>query len=329
MATQYDIPAETTGVGQPQPAPTGLNYPMKYLPDLGKREPRLTSAQTRIAIDTPKKRRVSEIEPIRVQESMEFWSLAGAAANVIMQLGWPEVAYGVMESKVESGSLMKHPWKRARTTTQYLTVAMLGSDEEKAAFRKAVDSAHRRVRSDASSPVKYNAFNRELQLWVAACLYVGVEDTHQLLHGAMTDGELEVYYQTGKVLGTTLQVPEEMWPATRADFDVYWNTASERIVIDDKTRAFGQDLVNLKMISPVIRFPFVGLLRFLTIGFLPPMFREQLDLKWTDGDRRRFQNLFTFVSVVNRFLPRWIRMGSTNVVLKDLRVRMNRNKDLI
>ncbi len=322
MAAQYEIPAATA-------AETGLNYPMKYLPDLGKRRPRLTNAQTRIAIDTPKRRQVSEIEPIHVRESMEFWSLAGAAANVIMQLGWPEVAYGVMESKVESGSLMKHPWKRARTTTQYLTVAILGSDEEKAAFREAVNSAHRRVRSDDASPVKYNAFNRELQLWVAACLYVGVEDTHQLLHGAMTDEELETYYQTGKVLGTTLQVPEEMWPATRADFDVYWNIASERIVVDEKTRAFGQDLVDLKMISPLTRLPFVGLLRFLTIGFLPPLLREQLDLTWTDGDRRRFENLFTFVSVVNRFLPRWIRMGSTTVMLKDLQVRMNRHRDLI
>jgi uncharacterized protein (DUF2236 family) len=36
-----------------------------------------------------------------------------------MQLSWPEVGYGVMESKVDSGNAMKHPYKRARTTFTY------------------------------------------------------------------------------------------------------------------------------------------------------------------------------------------------------------------
>ena len=40
----------------------------------------------------------------------------GAAANVIMQLGWPEVGYGVVESKVDTGNVMLRPWKRLRTT---------------------------------------------------------------------------------------------------------------------------------------------------------------------------------------------------------------------
>ena len=302
---------------------------MRYLPDLGKREPRLTTEQTRIPIERRPRRGVDVNNHDNVSEAMEFWSMAGAAANVIMQLGWPEVGYGVMESKVESGALMKHPWKRARTTLQYLNVAILGTDEEKAAFREAVNSAHRHVKSDADSPVKYNAFNRELQLWVAACLYIGVEDTHQLLHGALDEEDAEAFYQSGKCLGTTLQVPEEMWPVTRKDFDVYWNMGSERVSMDETQRQFFNDLMDLKMITPLLRLPFKGLLRFLTIGSLPPVYREQLGVKWTDGDSRRFQNLFTFVSVVNKFLPRWVRMGGTKVLMGDLRWRIGRQKNLI
>ena len=49
------------------------------------------------------------------------------------------MGHGVVESKVESGALMKHPWKRARTTFQYLAVAMVGSDGDRAAFREAVN----------------------------------------------------------------------------------------------------------------------------------------------------------------------------------------------
>ncbi|WLP88815.1 oxygenase MpaB family protein [Gordonia sp. NB41Y] len=300
-----------------------------YLPPLDTTKAELTTAQTRIKITTRKRRVTSLRKPARVQEALDFWSFAGAAANVVMQLGWPEVAYGVMESKVESGSLMHHPWKRARTTTQYLAVAILGTEEERTAFREAVNSAHRHVRSDERSPVKYNAFNRELQMWVAACLFIGIEDSHQLLHGVMDEEEAEEFYQSSKTLGTTLQVPDDMWPPSRKEFDHYWNVASQRIVIDDTTCEFLNDLVDLKMINPLIRLPFVNLLRFLTIGFLPPLFRDQLGLEWTTDDRRRFEHLFTFVSIVNKFLPKSIRFGGSRWLMRDLRHRIKHDRPMI
>ncbi|MFF0815901.1 oxygenase MpaB family protein [Rhodococcus sp. NPDC003318] len=289
--------------------------------------PRLSTARTRISVKSAGRRWTRKDPDIR--EALDFWSFAGAAANVAMQIGWPEVAYGVMESKVESGALMSHPWKRARTTTQYLAVAILGTEAERAAFREAVNGAHRQVRSDENSPVKYNAFNRDLQMWVAACLYIGFEDTHQLLHGQMSPEQLEAFYRRAAPLGTTLQVTEDMWPATRADFDVYWNTACERVVYDDRTKRFIEDLIDLKMIAWPIRAPFRNLLRFLTIGSLAPYFREAIGYEWTEVDQRRFEHLFIFVSFVNRFLPGFIRNGGSHVLMSDLRRRMGKGSNLI
>ena len=37
-------------------------------------------------------------EPVTATEAMDFWAFAAGAANVIMQLSWPEVGYGVVES---------------------------------------------------------------------------------------------------------------------------------------------------------------------------------------------------------------------------------------
>src|SRR3954466_11052844 len=82
--------------------------------------------------------------------------LLAGPANVIMQLARPGVGYGVMESRVESGRVDRHPIKRARTTFTYLAVATKGSDAQKAAFRKAVNGAHAQVYSTDESPVKYN-----------------------------------------------------------------------------------------------------------------------------------------------------------------------------
>lgn len=288
----------------------------------------LTTAETRIRIATTPRRRFARSRP-DLTDALDFWAFAGAAANVAMQLGWPEVAYGVMESRVESGALMAHPWKRARTTTTYLAVAILGTDAEREAYRRAVDGAHRQVHSDADSPVRYNAFHRELQLWVAACLFIGFEDTFELLHGRMTDEQRENFYRRASTLGTTLQVTEQLWPATRADFDRYWNKACERVSIDDRQRQFVNDLVDLRMINRPTAWLFRDLLRFLTTGFLAPIFRTQLGLTWTEDDRRRFEHLFIFVAFVNRFLPKFVRHAGSRAMMWDLRRRLRTGRPLI
>lgn len=291
-------------------------------------EPRLTTAETRITV-TQRVPRWIRKKHVDLSDALDFWSAAGAAANVIMQMSWPEVGYGVAESRVESGSLVHHPWKRLRTTAQYLTVAILGTDEEKNAYREAVNVAHRQVRSTEDSPVKYNAFNRELQLWVAACLFIFYEDTHQLLYGTMTEEQAETFYQSAMTIGTTLQVLEEMWPATRADFDAYWNTACERVEMTAFVRDYLMVLVELRMINWPMRKMLAPLLRFLTIGFLAPVFRDAMEFEWTDTDRRRFEHLFLFVAFVNRFLPKPLRTGNYSVLMKDLRRRIRRKKALI
>ncbi|OBG48975.1 hypothetical protein A5669_02285 [Mycolicibacterium fortuitum] len=291
-------------------------------------EPRLTTAETRITV-TQRVPRWIRKKHVDLSDALDFWSAAGAAANVIMQMSWPEVGYGVAESRVESGSLVHHPWKRLRTTAQYLTVAILGTDEEKNAYREAVNVAHRQVRSTEDSPVKYNAFNRELQLWVAACLFIFYEDTHQLLYGTMTEEQAETFYQSAMTIGTTLQVLEEMWPATRADFDAYWNTACERVEMTPFVRDYLMVLVELRMINWPMRKMLAPLLRFLTIGFLAPVFRDAMEFEWTDTDRRRFEHLFLFVAFVNRFLPKSLRTGNYSVLMKDLRRRIRRKKALV
>lgn len=287
----------------------------------------LTKDRTRIHIDAAHRPRTKR--PVRLTDALDFWSFAGAAANVVMQMARPGVGYGVAESRVDSGALMKHPWKRARTTTQYLAVAILGTEQERLAYREAVNVAHRQVRSAPDSPVRYNAFDRDLQLWVAACLYIGFEDTYQLLHGRMNDAQAESFYASSATLGTTLQVTEEMWPKSRAAFDEYWNTACTRVRIDEFVRDYLNDLLELRMIHWYLRLPFRNLLRFLTIGFLAPVFREQLMLEWTATDQRRFEHLFVFVAFVNRFIPRFLRHSGSHALMVDLRRRMRRDRQLI
>lgn len=248
----------------------------------------------------------------------------GSAANVIMQLGWREVGYGVVESKVDSGNVMLHPWKRLRTTISYLVVALFGTEADRTAYREAVNRSHVPVRSGPDSPVKYNAFDPALQLWVAACLYIGFRDMRLAFLGPMTEADADALYVYCSRLGTSLQVPLDMWPADREAFEVYWAEGLERVRYDEPVRQHLLAIVDLRMIPRWMRVGNRAMNRFATVGFLPPEFREAMGLTWTSTDQRRFDRFVRIVRFGSRLLPRWVRMLPIQLQLAEVRLRMRR-----
>ncbi len=255
--------------------------------------------------------------------------LAGATANVVMQLAHMPVGHGVAKSSVDSGNVMIHPWKRLRTTLSYLAVAMLGTDAEKLAYRRAVDGAHRHVVSAPGAEVAYNAFDQDLQLWVAACIYQGFALGHEAMHGPLDDGLAEALYQEASTFGTTLQVPRDMWPADRAAFADYWERGLQATEVDDLTRDYLWGLTNLRQLPAWQRWPFVRLNRFLTTGFLPADLRTKLDLPWSPRRQRRFDRIFRSLGVLSRFQPRPVREFPYNVLMWDVRRRIRLGRPLV
>lgn len=281
---------------------------------------------------TEKKTRRAPVRAIDggpVLDRVDGVSLMAGPANVIMQLSWPGVGYGVMESTVESGRLFDHPIKRSRTTLQYLAVAAMGTDDEKRLFRRGVNRAHTQVHSTDESPVQYNAFDPELQLWVAACIYRGFEDTHRVLRGEYTPAQREYYYQRGAVFGTTLQVTEEMWPESRDAFEEYWTESLKKVSIDDAVRAHLDIIARAGFAHPVLARLLGPLNLFITKGFLPQEFRDQMHYSWTSRDQRRFDRLMRIVATVNRFLPTLVREFPYNYLMADLRWRIRTGRTVI
>ena len=254
-------------------------------------------------------------------------------ANVIMQLAKPGVGYGVMESRVETGRIDLHPIKRARTTFTYLAVAMSGTDTQKAAFRRAVNRAHAQVYSTADSPVHYNAFDVDLQLWVAACLYKGGVDFYRLFIGEMDEQDADKHYQEAVVLGSTLQVPPEMWPADRAAFDKYWQESLEKVHIDDTVREFLYPIAVSRVrgvrLPRRVQQPMENFNLLITTGFLPQRFRDEMRLPWDAARQRRFDRLMAVLGVVNRMLPRILRQFPFNLTLWDLDRRIKTGRPLV
>jgi uncharacterized protein (DUF2236 family) len=257
-------------------------------------------------------------------------ALLAGPANVIMQLARPGVGYGVLESPVQSGRVDRHPIKRARTTFTYLAVSERGSEAQKTAFREAVDEVHRQVRSGDDSPVRYNAFDRRLQLWVGACLYKGQVDVHRIFLGEMDDDHADRHYHgEGKAMATMLQVPENMWPPDRAAFDAYWQQQLDHHVhIDDAVRDYLYPIAAGRVRGvalPVLE----GIALLITTGFLPQRFRDEMRLPWDAGKQRRFDRLMSLLRVANNALPRFVREFPFNVLLYDLDRRIKTGRPLV
>lgn len=254
--------------------------------------------------------------------------LAGPA-NVCIQLALRPVGRGVVESTVHSGSVYRHPFKRFRTTIGYLDVAMRGDDQLRADYRHAVNGSHRPVRSGPDSPVKYNAFNRELQLWVATCIYYGFRDSMTRFHGPLSAEEEELLLQACARLGTTLQVPADMWHANRSEFEAYWSEGLAKIEIDDQTKDYLLGIIDGDILPSPLNWLSRPTLRFFNTGFLPAEVRAALGLTWTDKQERRFNAILRLVGALSRPLPAVLRRVPMSWMSMNLKARRALGKPLV
>ncbi|MGL6236737.1 MAG: oxygenase MpaB family protein [Segniliparus sp.] len=264
----------------------------------------------------------------RLVDMVSLLGMGLQVSNVIMQLSNPAVGHAVHESRVPSGSALKRPLKRARTTGYHLAVAAVGEQRDRDVLHEELWKVHAKVYSTAESPVRYSGNSKTLQLWVAACLYRYFLDQHDLLYGPMPPERAEEVYREAAVLGTILNVTPDMWPATRAAYEEYWNSQLDGLRIDEPVR---RDLLSLADLSFLVR-PWGlagrilhkllgGSYKFMTAAGLPEPFRQMMGFTWTERHQRRFDRLCAVVRVVDRFVPRWFFEALAKAPVLELRAR--------
>ncbi|MBM7516403.1 oxygenase MpaB family protein [Nocardioides nitrophenolicus] len=249
-------------------------------------------------------------------------------ANIIQQLALPPVGEGVSESRVVSGSPRRRPLKRARTTGQYLALAVAGNEADRAAMRGAVAEVHRHVRSGPDSPVAYNANAADLQLWVAACLFRFFVDQHVLLYGELDRAQLDHLLAEARPLATGVNVRAERWPGDWAAFEEYWSGMLPRLAISEEVRRDFESLADLGFLGEAWGPPGRLLARllgpayhFLTRGNLPPHFRELMGWTWTARDQRRFERVLVALRWADRLGNRVLLRLVYRLYVADFRLR--------
>lgn len=120
-------------------------------------------------------------------------------------------------------------------------------------------------------------------------------------------------------------MPPERWTADRPAFDAYWAAGLEQVAIDDTVRDYLRGLVDLVFLPRPFQLAFGSFNRFVTAGFLPPLFRDQMQYPWTAGQQRRFDRLLRIVGWLDTVTPQPVRAFPFNVLLRDMRLRQGRS----
>ncbi|HXD28151.1 MAG TPA: oxygenase MpaB family protein, partial [Arthrobacter sp.] len=167
--------------------------------------------------------------------------LAGAGRAILLQLAYPPVGHGV----ARHSGFVEDPLARLHGTLTYVYALTNGTPAQAETARRWVERAHAPVHAEAApdgSHPAYDANDPAAQLWVAATLYDTAALVHHVVYDETPDNVADEVYRDYARLGTSLQMPEQLWPASRAAFDAYWDARLETLHVTEDARRIAHDL---------------------------------------------------------------------------------------
>lgn len=246
--------------------------------------------------------------------------MLGAGSTVLNQLAMKGVGLGV----AEHSTTLSRPVDRLRTTLTYVYVMILGTDAERDTIRRLVNKAHLSVRSEG----RYSAYDKDLQLWVAATLAHNGIFIYEKTFGPLSVTSRERVYRDAQIFGNALQVDPTMWPETLADFDAYWKESYDRMESDPAVRDYVTKLLDTRS-QPFLIRPLLPLQDLMTRGNLDPHVREIVGLSWSEREQVRYDRFWRVFPPIYRRVPRILRQLPARLILAEMRLRMRFNRRVI
>ncbi|MCH8542002.1 MAG: DUF2236 domain-containing protein [Alcanivorax sp.] len=233
----------------------------------------------------------------------------------LMQVAHPVIDAGVGEHSV----YRTDPWGRAKRSTQMLWPVVYARRDDAIQKGKVLRELHRSIKGVDKNGKRYFALDPEAYGWVHVTGYDASIRMHELFGTPPTPEQRQEMFREWRQFGLLLGVRDQDLPATEAEYWEYF----ERIITGRlEMGEVAKDLLSDSYYFDQPRPPVKGLpefvwrlslqvtgrlLRFNTLGTLPPVFREHFNIPWTDKDERRFRRWCRIYRVIHRMMPQRMR----------------------
>ncbi|SFB28857.1 Uncharacterized conserved protein, DUF2236 family [Amycolatopsis marina] len=235
-----------------------------------------------------------------------------AGTGLLLQVAHPVVGAGVLEHS----DFRRRPWTRAWRTHLSTLRFVYGMGEGAHAEGRRLIEVHKGIKGVDSAGRRYHALDPHAYAWVHLTLARFMVDTAALFGDPLTEPELAQMWREFRMIGLALGLKEQHlapdWAAASAHFDAVVRDTLEanestRDVLEALTAPAKPSRFLPDPLWKLLTLPAGRVLRLTTVGSLPPVLRQRMDLTWTERDERSLARLARVVRAVDRRLPEPLR----------------------
>ncbi len=247
------------------------------------------------------------------RESALFLAAARAA---LLQLAHPWVATAI----AQHSRTLDDPLARFHQTFRVMFTMVFGTVEQALTEARHLHRLHQTIRGQLSHSfgryrvgMPYEANEVSALLWVYATLVDSALLAYELLLPSLGNAEREQYYAESRQTAALFGLSRENLPPDGSSFRLYMTSAlhSDTLGVGDATREMAHRLLDgagLKVRPPLWY-------RALTTELLPPRFRAEFQLTYTERERRSAAAALRWLRRIYPHLPAAIRfVGPYNEV---------------
>jgi uncharacterized protein (DUF2236 family) len=239
----------------------------------------------------------------------EMASLLAGGRALLMQVAHPKVAAGV----AEHSHFKEEPLARLYRTMNSMWSIVFDEMPAARASLDRIKSVHGKVRGAVRlnealfAGARYDALDPELLLWVHATLIDSGLVAYDQFVEPLSQFAAAQYYEESKMLARLFDIPEQIVPASLAEFQTYMNAmlSGNQIAVGPTARTLARDILYPPtwLLKPAGPF-----LRLMTAGLLPSGLRESYDLKWNKRRIKTFTLAVRTIRLLLPFVPRPLRV---------------------
>jgi uncharacterized protein (DUF2236 family) len=246
-----------------------------------------------------------------------------AGQVLLLQVAHPVVAAGVRDHS----NYTEDPWTRLMRTAASLSIYIYGGPAGAKFEADRLRELHKSFKGVDADGHRYSALNPRAYAWVHATLVKVPVDAQRFFGRPMSRAELDEYYAQMCDVGRMLGLRERDLPADWTAFERYYDEMVAGFGTNETIKTLFETIRTVKKPGRLLPDPLWTRLQrwqhtaqlFVIRGTLPPEFRGQIGLQWTDRDQRRFDRFCSVMRTFGSMIPvsarsTWVRtVGRLNV----------------